>query len=354
MEEEKITVSNSTVNTKTESPKSDMVPQVTNMATNMIMENSHGGTVMGMMGKRKRGRPRKYDVNGYGYVAYSHSTGFSSTPSQFIPKRGRGRPSGSGNRQRFASLGGLMASTAGGNFWPHVITINTGENVAAKIISISLKGPLSICILSANGAVSNVTLRQPGSSGGILTYEAIFIVYLLAYVSHEQGRFEILSLTGSFTRSDTGGVSRTVGLSVSLAGPDGRVIGGGVAGLLIAASPIQLVLGSFVAKIRKTHKLKYHIEPSSASAVPSAPNVVTEARPISQVTHGDDTSVTPTSGIPRQIHGEEENSREAENSMNSDPNPNSSIHSVAWHGSQSTLNQTLSPDNNVSSLMNSI
>lgn len=56
-----------------------------------------------------------------------------------------------------------------------------------------------------------------------------------------QGRFEILSLTGSFTVSDTsGGKSRTGGLSVSLAGPDGRVIGGGLAGILVAASPIQV------------------------------------------------------------------------------------------------------------------
>ena len=56
-----------------------------------------------------------------------------------------------------------------------------------------------------------------------------------------QGRFEILSLTGSFTVIDTGGVkSRTGGLSVSLAGPDGRVIGGGLAGILVAASPIQV------------------------------------------------------------------------------------------------------------------
>ena len=56
-----------------------------------------------------------------------------------------------------------------------------------------------------------------------------------------QGRFEILSLTGSFTVIDTGGVkSRTGGLSVSLAGPDGRVIGGGLAGILVAASPTQV------------------------------------------------------------------------------------------------------------------
>lgn len=46
------------------------------------------------------------------------------------------------------------------------------QDVASKILSFSQKGPRGICVLSANGAVSNVTIRQPGSSGGILTYEA--------------------------------------------------------------------------------------------------------------------------------------------------------------------------------------
>ncbi|KAI8021439.1 AT-hook motif nuclear-localized protein 1 [Camellia lanceoleosa] len=41
----------------------------------------------------------------------------------------------------------------------------------AKILSFSQKGPRGICVLSANGTVSNVTIRQPGSSGGVLTYE---------------------------------------------------------------------------------------------------------------------------------------------------------------------------------------
>lgn len=149
------------------------------------------------------------------------------------------------------------------------------QDVAGKILSLSHKGPRGICILSANGAVSNVTIRQPGSSGGILTYEVsslprgtlncnpffqcLFIEYSLFWIHATlkmlwfpqfgsigvfllQGRFEILSLSGSFTINDAaGGVrSRTGGLSVSLAGPDGRVIGGGVAGLLLAASPIQV------------------------------------------------------------------------------------------------------------------
>jgi len=56
-----------------------------------------------------------------------------------------------------------------------------------------------------------------------------------------QGRFEILSLSGSFMPADNQGAkSRSGGMSVSLASPDGRVVGGGVAGVLIAATPVQV------------------------------------------------------------------------------------------------------------------
>lgn len=34
--------------------------------------------------------------------------------------------------------------------------------------------------------------------------------------------------------------SRSGGMSVSLSSPDGRVVGGGVAGLLVAAGPVQV------------------------------------------------------------------------------------------------------------------
>lgn len=36
--------------------------------------------------------------------------------------------------------------------------------------------------------------------------------------------------------------SRTGGLTISLSSPDGRVIGGGVGGMLIAATPIQVIV----------------------------------------------------------------------------------------------------------------
>lgn len=46
--------------------------------------------------------------------------------------------------------------------------------------------------------------------------------------------------------NDNGGTrSRSGGMSVSLASPDGRVVGGGVAGLLVAASPVQVCIRYF-------------------------------------------------------------------------------------------------------------
>lgn len=164
-----------------------------------------------------------------------------------------------------------------------------------KIISFSQQGSRAICILAANGTISNVTLRQSNSSGGTLTYEvttlySVLDIYIYIYIhspflflskikrvflyeklwiSHLiellevyklcslkmgllkclwiilicflQGRFEILSLTGSFMPSDNGVTkSRSGGMSVSLAGPDGRVLGGGLAGMLVAAGPVQV------------------------------------------------------------------------------------------------------------------
>ncbi|KAL6556842.1 AT-hook motif nuclear-localized protein 1 [Orobanche hederae] len=156
-----------------------------------------------------------------------------------------------------------VSCSIGANFTPHIIAVTAGEDVMMKIISFSQQGPRAICILSANGVISSVTLRQADSSGGTLTYE---------------GRFEILSLTGSFMPSETRGLrNRSGGMSVSLASPDGRVVGGGVAGLLIAASPVQIVVGSFLAGNQLEQKTKKH-KPESLTIIPVGSVPISNAR----------------------------------------------------------------------------
>ncbi|XP_028070943.1 AT-hook motif nuclear-localized protein 1-like [Camellia sinensis] len=221
--------------------------------------------------KKKRGRPRKYGPDGTVTMALSPKPISSSAPSPVIDfsaaKRGKVRPVGSASKQHkmeVDNLGDWVSCSVGANFTPHMITVNAGEDVTMKVISFSQQGPRAICILSANGVISSVTLRQPDSSGGTLTYE---------------GRFEILSLTGSFMPAETGGIrNRSGGMSVSLASPDGRVVGGGVAGLLVAASPVQIVVGSFLAgnqheqkpKKQKTESITTSTQPTAAIPISSA------------------------------------------------------------------------------------
>ncbi|KAK7318251.1 hypothetical protein RJT34_02950 [Clitoria ternatea] len=184
--------------------------------------------------KKKRGRPRKYGPEGPVSLRLSPmSAPANSTalvpisPSQ---KRGRGRPPGSGRKQQLAALGEWMNSSAGLAFSPHVVTIGVGEDIVAKLLSLSQQRPRALCILSGTGTVSSVTLRQPASTNASVTFE---------------GRFQILCLSGSYLVAEDGGPNRTGGVSVSLSSPDGHVIGGGVA-VLIAGSPVQVVLCSFV------------------------------------------------------------------------------------------------------------
>ncbi|KAH7687051.1 AF0104/ALDC/Ptd012-like protein [Dioscorea alata] len=216
--------------------------------------------------KKKRGRPRKYGPDGSLLLPLNPTPISTSAPAGGdFGKRGRGRPLDFAKKSQHGfelePLGEMVTCSAGANFTPHVISVAAGEDVNMKIISFSQQGPRAICILSANGVISNVTLRQPDSSGGTLTYE---------------GRFELLSLSGSFMPTDDGGTrSRHGGISVSLASPDGRVVGGSLAGLLVAAGPVQVVVGSFIPGYQMEQKSKKpRHEPASVTPL-------TTARPIS-------------------------------------------------------------------------
>nr|XP_004231638.1 AT-hook motif nuclear-localized protein 10 [Solanum lycopersicum] len=229
--------------------------------------------------KRKRGRPRKYAPDGSansGMVsppsAAQSAGGFSPTEGGDVPlrKKGRGRPPGSGRKQQ---LGDLGSASAGTGFKPHIITVQAGEDVWAKLMSFSQSTSQAVCIMSANGSISNVTLQQAALSVGNVAYE---------------GQFEILSLSGHFLPSESGGERiRTGGLGVLLAGADGQALGGGVAGVLTAASAVQVIVGTFGMQGQKQLKLDnsdgfgvpslVHPPGSTAAKSPSSFGTVSES-----------------------------------------------------------------------------
>ncbi|KAA3459790.1 AT-hook motif nuclear-localized protein 6-like [Gossypium australe] len=264
------------------------VPSIVARPPSMVVPPGQG-TGSEMM-KKKRGRPRKYAPDGSLAITLSPMPISASIPMNGdFPgwNQGRAQPVGTfikkslnyeletnpdaikmlikdllihfcfTNLNTCLYIGDKIAYFVGTNFTPHVITVNAGEDVSMKVMFLSQQGAHAICVLSANGTISNVTLRQPTSSGGTLTYE---------------GHFEILSLSGSYMPTNNGGTkSMSGGMSISLAGPDGRVLGGGLAGLLVAAGPVQVVVGSFLPsnKQEQKHK-KQRIEPTVTIVSPTA------------------------------------------------------------------------------------
>lgn len=106
------------------------------------------------------------------------------------------------------------------------------------------KEDVEICVLLFQFSLMNVIIWRHLNlaclnKSLILFYLFIYQIFPLLF---KQGRFEILTLSGSCTyTSGAGGAQRKVAmLSVSLAKPDGRVFGGGVENSLIAATPIQV------------------------------------------------------------------------------------------------------------------
>lgn len=139
-------------------------------------------------------------------------------------RRPRGRPPGSKNKPKppiFVTRDSPNALRS------HIMEVAGGTDVADCIAQFARRRQRGVCVLSGNGSVANVTLRQPSSPGAVVL----------------QGRFEILSLTGAFLPGPA--PPGSTGLTVYLAGGQGQVVGGSVVGPLIAAGPVMIIAATF-------------------------------------------------------------------------------------------------------------
>ncbi|XP_074559813.1 AT-hook motif nuclear-localized protein 10-like [Curcuma longa] len=215
--------------------------------------------------KRKRGRPRKYGPDGSVLAPSQPSALLSTSGMMNAPKR-RGRPLGSCKKQQMVA----RESAELQRFL--LIRVKEGEDVFAKILSFPQLRSQTISIISATGVASKVTIFHPTVSGGrLITYE---------------GWLEILSLTGSFENPGDQ-QSLTGRLSVSLADAKGNVLGGRIAGPLLAASRVQVVVARFVDGMME-------FKDTNAPEVVPAPNLVSGG-----TTNTGNSSISVPSGDPR-------------------------------------------------------
>nr|GME18623.1 AT-hook motif nuclear-localized protein 20-like [Ipomoea batatas] len=142
-------------------------------------------------------------------------------------KRPRGRPAGSKNKPKPPVL---VARDSPNAIRSHVMEVAGGSDVAESIAQFARRHQRGVCVLSGNGSVANVTLRQPAGSGLVLS-----------------GRFELLSLTGAFLPGPAPQAAN--GLTVYLAGAQGQVLGGSVVGPLLAVGPVMVIAATFTNAI---------------------------------------------------------------------------------------------------------
>ncbi|KAL2525836.1 AT-hook motif nuclear-localized protein 20 [Abeliophyllum distichum] len=140
-------------------------------------------------------------------------------------RRSRGRPPGSKNKLKSPII---IAKESPNALHSHVLEINSGSDIAGSIATYAQRRHCGVSVLSGNGVVSNVTLRQPAAPGGVIALH---------------GRFEILSLSGAFLPAPS--PSAATGLAVYLSGSQGQVMGGTVVGALVASGPVMVVAATF-------------------------------------------------------------------------------------------------------------
>lgn len=140
-------------------------------------------------------------------------------------RRPRGRPAGSKNKPKppiFVTRDSPNALKS------HVMEIANGSDVAETLANFARRRQRGVCVLSGSGTVTNVTLRQPSDPSAVMAIH---------------GRFEILSLTGSFLPGPA--PPGSTGLTIYLAGGQGQVVGGSVVGSLVASGPVMVIAATF-------------------------------------------------------------------------------------------------------------
>ncbi|KAK4751537.1 hypothetical protein SAY87_005019 [Trapa incisa] len=138
-------------------------------------------------------------------------------------RRPRGRPPGSKNKPKPPII---VTRDSPNGLRSHVLEVSAGSDIVESVSGYARRRGRGVCVLSGSGTVVNVTIRQPAASPATL-----------------QGRFEILSITGTVLPPPAPPGSS--GLSVFLSGAQGQVLGGSVAGPLVASGPVLLMAASF-------------------------------------------------------------------------------------------------------------
>lgn len=139
-------------------------------------------------------------------------------------RKPRGRPPGSKNKPKPPVV---ITRDSESSMHPIILELAAGSDILDCIAAFARRRRIGVSILGGSGIVSSIALRQPATASATFTIS---------------GRFDILSLSGTFQPP----AAAAAGFTISVAGARGEVIGGAVAGPVTAGGTVVIVGGSFL------------------------------------------------------------------------------------------------------------
>jgi predicted DNA-binding protein with PD1-like motif len=196
------------------------------MAKQELVDESNATTINS--GGSNNGSGGEGDHMGGGSAQQQHLGGEDGQQLQHqhavaVMRRPRGRPAGSKNKPKPPVI---ITRDSASALRAHVLEVAAGCDVVDSVAAFARRRQVGVCVLSGTGAVANVSIRQPGGT-----------------VANLAGSFDILSLSGSFLPPPA--PPSATGLTVYVSGGQGQVVGGSVAGALVASGPVIIMAASF-------------------------------------------------------------------------------------------------------------
>ncbi|XP_043692348.1 AT-hook motif nuclear-localized protein 28-like [Telopea speciosissima] len=162
-------------------------------------------------------------------------TGRDVGSSGEINRKPRGRPPGSKNKPKPPIV---ITRDSDAAMRPVILELSAGTDIVEMVSQYARRRHVGLCVLSGSGTVANVTLRLPVPHASTLILHGPYHILSLS------ATFLCSSVSSSKSSSSTSITSPSI--TISLAGAQGQVFGGTVAGSLTAASNVVLVAASFV------------------------------------------------------------------------------------------------------------
>ncbi|XP_057954637.1 AT-hook motif nuclear-localized protein 17-like [Malania oleifera] len=182
---------------------------------------------------------------GKAYGSRSGGGGEMVTSMGEIIRKPRGRPPGSKNKPKPPIVITRDSDTA---MKPVVLEISAGSDVVEQVVEFARRRHVGLSIMSGSGTISNVTLRHPMAHAPTISLHGpLHIVSLSGTYVGPSGSSSSSASSSPAANPSASSPPSCSAFSISLAGSQGQVFGGIIAGKVVAQAPVIVVAATFVS-----------------------------------------------------------------------------------------------------------